>query len=121
MFQAFQLKIMTKVKKYKRTQSRCTFPSKAPLKIFQTGFCSKFSTTLYAVPFYPSENAFIKREKVFSRLRISKRNHSKRATDGDGHDCFASCQICSFEIFRKNSPFLKFCLKIFLKDKPEFF
>ena len=30
MFQAFQLKIMTKVKKYKRTQSRCTFPSKAP-------------------------------------------------------------------------------------------
>ena len=120
MFQAFQLKIMTKVKKYTRTQSCCTFPSKAPLKIFQSGFCSKFSTIFCAVPFYPSENVFIKRETVFSRLRISKRNHSKRATEATAMTALLCVKFVASKFFEKISLFFKFCLEISLTHKPEF-
>ena len=102
MFQVFQ---ETKEKKYKRTQSRCIFPSKTPRKIFQTGFCSKFFNALHAVPLISLENAFLKREKVFSRLRIPTRNHFKRKTEGDGHGCLVLYQICSFEIIRKKRRF----------------
>ena len=98
MFQVFQER---KVKKIKRTQSRCIFPSKTPPKICQTGFCSKFLTALHAVLFISLENAFLKREKVFSSLRIPTRNHFKRKTEGDCQGCLVPCQTCSLEIIRK--------------------
>ena len=76
---------------------------------------------LHAVPLISLENAFLKREKVFSSLRIPTRNHLKRKTEGDGHGCLVLYHICSFEIIRKKeSVFLRFCLRITPKEKPEF-
>ena len=54
-FEVFQVFQKTKVKKYKRTQSRCIFPSKTPPKIFQTGFRPKFSTALHGVSYISHE------------------------------------------------------------------
>ena len=56
---------------------------------------------MQCMPLISLENAFLKREKVFSSLRIPTRNHFKRKTEGDRHGCLVLYQICSFEIIRK--------------------